>query len=41
MGLSDGLDHEFELFLDAFASENATEGIEAFVEDREPDWPDE
>lgn len=38
MGFSEGIEHEFELFLAAFASEDAAEGIEAFVEDREPTW---
>lgn len=38
MGLTEGLEHEYELFLGAFSSEDATEGITAFSEDREPEW---
>jgi enoyl-CoA hydratase len=38
MPLSAGLDHEFELFLGLFASEDSSEGIAAFIEDREPEW---
>jgi enoyl-CoA hydratase len=38
MGLSAGLEHEYELFLGAFASEDASEGIAAFLEDRDPEW---
>lgn len=38
MDLDAGLDHEFELFLAAFGSDDAAEGIAAFLEDREPTW---
>lgn len=36
--LSAGLDHERELFLAAFASEDGREGVQAFVEKRDPEW---
>ncbi|WP_049995871.1 enoyl-CoA hydratase/isomerase family protein [Halococcus sediminicola] len=38
MGLSEGVEHEFELFIGAFSSDDASEGIAAFTEDREPEW---
>jgi enoyl-CoA hydratase len=36
--LSRGLDYESELFVGLFASEDKREGIDAFFEDREPEW---
>jgi enoyl-CoA hydratase len=38
MGLSDGIDYEAELFVQLFATEDKEEGIDAFFEDREPEW---
>jgi len=38
--LSDGLDHETKLFGDAFASEDAKEGVAAFLEKRKPQFAD-
>lgn len=38
LGMKDGIDYEAELFAQVLASEDATEGIEAFLEDRNPDW---
>lgn len=38
MGLSEGVEHEFELFIGAFSSDDASEGIAAFIEDRDPEW---
>jgi enoyl-CoA hydratase len=34
--LAEGLEHEKELFLEAFASEDGREGVRAFVEKRKP-----
>lgn len=36
--LSRGLKYESELFVGLFASEDKNEGIDAFFEDREPEW---
>ncbi|MFB6220054.1 MAG: enoyl-CoA hydratase/isomerase family protein [Halolamina sp.] len=36
--LSRGLEYESELFVGLFASEDKDEGIDAFFEDREPEW---
>lgn len=36
--LSEGLEHEKELFLEAFASEDGREGVQAFVEKRKPEF---
>jgi enoyl-CoA hydratase len=36
--LSRGLDYESELFVGLFASQDKQEGIDAFFEDREPEW---
>lgn len=36
--LDHGLEYELELFVDLFGSHDKNEGIDAFLEDREPDW---
>ncbi|MDZ7780102.1 MAG: enoyl-CoA hydratase-related protein [Gemmatimonadota bacterium] len=36
--LAEGLEHEKELFLEAFASEDGREGVRAFVEKRKPEF---
>jgi len=36
--LQEGLEHEKELFLEAFASEDGREGVRAFVEKRKPEF---
>jgi enoyl-CoA hydratase len=36
--LDDGLDYESALFVQLFATEDKDEGIDAFLEDREPEW---
>ncbi|MFC6785999.1 enoyl-CoA hydratase/isomerase family protein [Halobaculum halobium] len=38
MGLDEGLDYESELFVGLFATRDKDEGIDAFLEDREPEW---
>ncbi|MBX0325304.1 enoyl-CoA hydratase/isomerase family protein [Halomicroarcula sp. F13] len=38
MDLNDGIDYEAELFAQLFATEDKKEGIDAFFEDREPEW---
>ena len=38
MGLEDGIDYEAELFAQLFATADKNEGIDAFLEDREPEW---
>ena len=38
LGLEDGIDYEAELFAQVLAAEDSTEGINAFLEDREPEW---
>jgi len=38
MDLNDGIDYEAELFAQLFATEDKKEGIEAFFENREPEW---
>lgn len=38
MDLDDGIEYEAELFAQLFASEDKNEGIDAFFEDREPEW---
>nr|WP_218144679.1 MULTISPECIES: enoyl-CoA hydratase-related protein [Halolamina] len=38
LGLEDGLDYEAELFAQLFATADKDEGIDAFLEDREPEW---
>lgn len=38
LGRDDGIEYEAELFAVSLGSEDATEGIEAFLEDREPEW---
>ncbi|WP_247010512.1 enoyl-CoA hydratase/isomerase family protein [Halorientalis litorea] len=41
MGLDAGLDHELELFTSLFATEDMREGVEAFFEDRDPEFTGE
>jgi enoyl-CoA hydratase len=41
MGLDAGLDYELELFTSLFATEDMREGIEAFYEDRDPEFTGE
>lgn len=36
--LDDGIDYEAELFVGLFATRDKNEGIDAFLEDREPEW---
>ena len=36
--LEDGLEYEAELFVQLFATEDKDEGIDAFFEDRDPEW---
>ncbi|QZP38501.1 enoyl-CoA hydratase/isomerase family protein [Halobaculum magnesiiphilum] len=38
MGLDEGLDYESELFVGLFATRDKDEGIDAFLDDREPEW---
>jgi enoyl-CoA hydratase len=38
LDLDAGLDYERELFVGLFATEDKNEGIDAFFEDREPEW---
>jgi enoyl-CoA hydratase len=38
MGLEDGIEYEAELFAGLFATGNPQEGIDAFLEDRDPEW---
>jgi enoyl-CoA hydratase len=38
LGLDEGLDYEANLFVQLFASRDKDEGIDAFFEDREPEW---
>ena len=38
MDLEAGIDHEAELFAQLFATADKNEGIDAFLEDREPEW---
>ncbi|WP_277555670.1 enoyl-CoA hydratase/isomerase family protein [Halobaculum limi] len=38
MGLDEGIDYEAELFAALFATEDKNEGIDAFFEDRDPEW---
>ncbi|MFC7225355.1 enoyl-CoA hydratase/isomerase family protein [Halalkalicoccus sp. GCM10025322] len=38
MDLDDGIDYEAELFSQLFATEDKNEGIDAFLEDRDPEW---
>ena len=37
-GLDEGIDYEAQLFVQLFATADKNEGIDAFVEDREPEW---
>jgi enoyl-CoA hydratase len=38
MDLEDGIEYEAELFAQLFATEDKNEGIDAFLEDRDPEW---
>ncbi|NHN48866.1 3-hydroxybutyryl-CoA dehydratase [Halostella sp. JP-L12] len=38
MDLRNGIEYEAELFAQLFATEDKNEGIDAFLEDREPEW---
>ncbi|SHH23433.1 enoyl-CoA hydratase/isomerase family protein [Halobaculum gomorrense] len=38
MGIDEGLDYETELFVGLFATRDKNEGIDAFLEDRDPEW---
>lgn len=38
MDLDDGLDYEYELFAHLFATNDRKEGIDAFLEGRDPEW---
>jgi enoyl-CoA hydratase len=40
-GLREGIDHEAELFAQLFATHDKNEGIDAFLEDRDPEWKGE
>ncbi len=40
MDLESGIDYEAELFVLLFATEDKNEGIDAFLEDRDPEWQD-
>jgi enoyl-CoA hydratase len=37
-GLEDGLDYEANLFVQLFSSRDKDEGIDAFFEERDPEW---
>mgnify|MGYP002760375706 CR=1 FL=1 len=37
-GLDEGIDYEAQLFVQLFATEDKNEGIDAFFEDRAPEW---
>ncbi|MBB6646368.1 enoyl-CoA hydratase/isomerase family protein [Halobellus ruber] len=37
-GLDEGIDYEAQLFVQLFATEDKNEGIDAFFQDREPEW---
>lgn len=41
MDLEAGIEYEAELFAQLFATEDKNEGIDAFFEDRDPEWPSE
>jgi enoyl-CoA hydratase len=38
LGLEDGLDYEANLFVQLFSSHDKNEGIDAFFEERDPEW---
>jgi enoyl-CoA hydratase len=38
MGLEEGIDYEAELFATLFSTDDKNEGIDAFFEDRDPEW---
>jgi enoyl-CoA hydratase len=40
MGLEQGIDYEAELFAQLFGGPDKDEGIDAFLEDRDPEWAD-
>jgi enoyl-CoA hydratase len=40
MNLEQGIDHEAELFVQLFGHADKDEGIDAFLEDRDPEWAD-
>jgi enoyl-CoA hydratase len=40
MPLEQGIDYEAELFVQLFGHSDKNEGIDAFLEDRDPDWAD-
>mgnify|MGYP002761291174 FL=1 len=37
-GLDEGIDYEAQLFVQLFATQDKDEGIDAFFDDREPEW---
>ena len=39
MDLETGIEYEAELFAQLFATGDKNEGIDAFFEDRDPEWP--
>jgi enoyl-CoA hydratase len=39
MDLEAGIEYEAELFAQLFTTDDKNEGIDAFFEDREPEWP--
>ena len=39
MDLEDGIEYEAELFAQLFTTDDKNEGIDAFFEDRDPEWP--
>lgn len=41
LDLDAGIEYEKELFVQLFATEDKTEGIDAFLDDREPEWTGE
>ena len=41
LGLEDGIEYEAELFAQLFATHDKDEGIDAFLEDRDPEWQGE
>jgi enoyl-CoA hydratase len=41
LNLDDGIEYEKELFVQLFATADKTEGIAAFLDDRDPEWSGE